>query len=152
MLDTCILIPYNGHVGERQDDVVLHPIRMRVILTLGSGEFTTREIQAAMPDVSQATLYRAINRLLDANRIEVAEHRKRRGATERVYRVTSAHRANSSAVHRDVIALDQETAAALVADMAALVDRAIANSKPGATPYAVSFSVVAQSEPAPDPR
>ncbi len=125
---------------------------MRVILALGSGELTTREIQAAMPDVPQATLYRAINRLLDAKRIEVAERRKRRGATERVYRLTAAHRAKTSAVHHDVIALDKDAAEALIAEVTALIDRAIATSKHGGTPYAVSFSVVAQSEPAPGPR
>lgn len=149
MLDTYILIPYNVRVGELQADVVLHPIRMRVVLALGSGELTTREIQAWMPDVPQATLYRAINRLLEAKRIEVAQHRKRGGATERVYRLTSTHRAGAPAVRRDVIELTAEAAEQLAAEMAALVDRAVSASAKGGTPFTVSYAVIAQAAQSP---
>lgn len=149
LLDPFISIPYNVAVGELQADVVLHPVRMRVVLALGSGELTTREIQAWMPDVAQATLYRAINRLLHAKRIEVADHRKRGGATERVYRLVPTHRAGAPAVRRDVVTLTAEAAAQLATDMAAVVDRAIAASAAGGTPFTVSYSVIPQAVDSP---
>ncbi len=59
---------------------------MRVVLALGTDDMTTKQIQERLPDVAQATLYRAVSRLVDAEIIEVVERRKRGGAMERVYR------------------------------------------------------------------
>lgn len=149
MLDTHILIPYNVRVGELQEDVVLHPIRMRVVLCLGEGELTTREIQARMPDVPQATLYRAINRLIEAKRIDVVEHRKRGGATERVYRLTSVPRTGTAAVRSDVITLTPDAAAMLAAELETVLNRARAASANGGTPHNVSYSVMSHVAPMP---
>ena len=122
---------------------------MRVVLSLATGELTTREIQAKMPDVPQATLYRAINRLLHAKRIDVVENRKRGGATERVYRLAPGHRGVTSAVRNEIIALSPEAAEKLATDLAAIVNRAVAESEPGGHAISVSYSVLSSATPAP---
>ena len=74
-------------VGNLQAHVLLHPVRMRVVLVLGTDDLTTKQIHERMPDVAQASLYRAVSRLVDAEIIAVVERHPRGGAMERVYRV-----------------------------------------------------------------
>lgn len=63
---------------------------MRVVLVLGTEALTTKQIQQRLPDVAQASLYRAVSRLVDAGVIAVVAQHKRGGAIERVYRVADA--------------------------------------------------------------
>ena len=60
---------------------------MRVVLALGSGDLTTKQIHALLPDVPQASLYRAVSRLVDAGILDIVDSRRRGGAYERIYRV-----------------------------------------------------------------
>lgn len=64
-------------------DLVLHPVRMRLIQQLGGRSMTTTQLREALPDVKQATLYRHIAALLDAEILTVTEERPVRGAVER---------------------------------------------------------------------
>ncbi|MCT1477667.1 helix-turn-helix domain-containing protein [Microbacterium sp. p3-SID336] len=64
-------------------DVVLHPVRLRIILQFGGRELTTAELRRALPDVTQATLYRHVSALVDAGILVVVQERKVRGAIER---------------------------------------------------------------------
>lgn len=114
---------------------------MRVVLALGTEALTTKEIHARVPDVAQATLYRAISRLLNAGQLEVAEHRKRGGAIERVYRVVAPDSAGVAAVRRDVVTMTPEAAQRLSREFAALLDRAIAEGGTGDS-VAVSYGVI----------
>jgi|GEM_PF-1840031 len=82
--------PTIGIVGNLQAQVLLHPVRMRVVLALGADDLTTKQLRNRMPDVAQASLYRAVARLVDAGIIAVVERRQRGGAMERVFRVVKA--------------------------------------------------------------
>ena len=64
-------------------DVVMHPVRLRIIQQLGGRSLTTAQLRAALPDVTQATLYRHVATLVDAGILSVVEERKVRGAVER---------------------------------------------------------------------
>lgn len=66
-------------------DVVLHPVRLRIIQQLGGAELTTAALRRALPDVTQATLYRHIAALVEAEILVVVGERRVRGATERTY-------------------------------------------------------------------
>lgn len=57
---------------------------------MGSEDLTTKQLRKRLPDVAQASLYRAIARLVDGGIIAVVERRQRGGAMERVYRVVHA--------------------------------------------------------------
>jgi DNA-binding transcriptional ArsR family regulator len=73
-------------------DLILHPVRMRLIVALAAGvPMTAAELQERMPDVPPATLYRHLNALrrggilavVEEPRTPPAEERRTRGAVER---------------------------------------------------------------------
>ncbi|MGE5222784.1 MAG: helix-turn-helix domain-containing protein [Omnitrophica WOR_2 bacterium] len=70
-------------------DLVLHPIRIRILMALAGRQKTSQQLAASLRDIPQATLYRHINRLAQAGIIEVVEQRPRRGGVEKVYAVDS---------------------------------------------------------------
>ena len=107
-------------MGEVTATVLLHPTRMRVVLALGTESLTTKQIHSRLPDVAQASLYRAMTRLESAGVIDVIEHRKRGGAVERVYRVATMPEVtdHSSATVSQVVAAVDALAGALSVDAA----------------------------------
>lgn len=73
-------------MSENLLDAMLHPIRMRIMTTLAGREgMTPLQLAETMPDVSQATLYRHINRLTESSLLTVIEERQVRGTIEKVY-------------------------------------------------------------------
>lgn len=71
---------------EAKADVLLHPVRMRIAQTLINGrQLTAQQIGDRLTDIPPATLYRHINKLLDAGIIEVVAEHQIRGAVEKVY-------------------------------------------------------------------
>lgn len=71
-----------------QADLLLHPVRLRVLqLMLGGEEMTTAEIAARLPDVPTASLYRHIARLVEGQVLTVVRERAVRGTSERTYAV-----------------------------------------------------------------
>ena len=72
-------------MAETGSDVILHPVRMRIISTLSGRQLTTQQIGLALPEVAQATLYRHLSRLVQAGVVVVAASRPVRGVTEKVY-------------------------------------------------------------------
>ena len=64
-------------------DLVLHPVRMKIIQQIGRRNMTTAQLRKALPEVKQATLYRHVAALLDAEILAVVDERQVRGAIER---------------------------------------------------------------------
>jgi len=64
-------------------DVVLNPVRLRIVQQLGGRELTTAQLRTALPDVPQATLYRHVAALVDSGIVAIVDERRRRGAVER---------------------------------------------------------------------
>jgi DNA-binding HxlR family transcriptional regulator len=86
-------------------NLLLHPVRLRIVQAfLTDRVLTTRELQAEIPDVSVATLYRHIGVLVVAAVLEVVSERKIRGTVERTYRLTSG----SLRIDADVEAMSTE--------------------------------------------
>ncbi|MCG2624450.1 helix-turn-helix domain-containing protein [Arthrobacter sp. I2-34] len=72
-------------------DLILHPVRLRIIQALlGGRQLTTAEIAAELPDVAAATLYRHVGTLAKAGVLTVVHERPVRGTTERTYRLDLA--------------------------------------------------------------
>jgi DNA-binding transcriptional ArsR family regulator len=69
-------------------DLALHPIRMRILMTLAGREMTAQQVADALGDVPPATLYRHLNRLSGAGMLKVAAERRVRGTVEKVYALT----------------------------------------------------------------
>jgi DNA-binding PadR family transcriptional regulator len=70
---------------QKKREILLHPIRMRIFTEVTGGNATAKTIGAAMPDVPPATLYRHINKLVEAGFLQVVEEIPIRGTVERVY-------------------------------------------------------------------
>jgi hypothetical protein len=67
-------------------DLVLHPVRLRIIKAfLGDRALTTSQIAAELDDVPAGSLYRHVARLTEAGILQVVAERRVRGAVERTY-------------------------------------------------------------------
>ena len=67
-------------------DILLHPIRLRIVLALGAERaLTTAAIAERLPDIAHATLYRHVAVLAEAGVLEVVDERRVRGGVERTY-------------------------------------------------------------------
>jgi DNA-binding transcriptional ArsR family regulator len=67
-------------------DLLLHPVRLRLLQSLlGGEELTTSELASRLPDVPAATLYRHVARLADAGVLQVVRERAVRGTVERTF-------------------------------------------------------------------
>ena len=77
-------------MGIRQSDILLHPVRLRIVLAMAGDEVTTSDSARRLPDVPQATMYRHVARLAHAGILEIVDEQRVRGAVERIYRVNTA--------------------------------------------------------------
>ena len=71
-------------------DLLLHPIRLRIVQALLGVAMTPLQLKDRLGDVPQATLYRHINHLADGGLLEVVGERPIRGGVERTYQVVTA--------------------------------------------------------------
>lgn len=72
-------------------DLLLHPVRLRILQAfLGDRALTTSQLQAELPDVPPASLYRQVAKLVDAAVLSVVDERRVRGALERTYTLQTA--------------------------------------------------------------
>jgi DNA-binding transcriptional ArsR family regulator len=72
---------------EKSIDLILNPIRLRIIMALAGREMTARQVAETLGDVPPATFYRHLNRLAKAGMLKVVAERPVRGTVEKVYTV-----------------------------------------------------------------
>jgi DNA-binding transcriptional ArsR family regulator len=67
-------------------DLLLHPVRMRIVQAfVGGRHLTVQQIGEMLPEIPQATLYRHFNVLRQANLLTVVGRNKVRGTEEKIY-------------------------------------------------------------------
>ena len=66
-------------------DLLIHPIRLRIITAMTGDLVTAKDLAKALPDIPQTTLYRHINILVEGGLIEVVDKIPQRGTVERVF-------------------------------------------------------------------
>ncbi len=72
-------------------NIMLHPVRMRIIQTLiGDRKLTVHQISEHLPDVPQATMYRHLNKLLEGGILKIVEENQIRGTIEKVYSLSDS--------------------------------------------------------------
>ena len=76
-------------MSDSKADIILHPIRMRIITELMHNDMTPQALAKLLPDIPQATLYRHINTLTESDILEVTSETPIRGTVEKVYRVVA---------------------------------------------------------------
>ncbi len=74
---------------QSKNDLIFHPVRMRLMTEVAGRQMTPGQLAAALPDIPQATLYRHIKRLWEGGILEVVDEQVVNGATERTYAVVS---------------------------------------------------------------
>jgi DNA-binding transcriptional ArsR family regulator len=85
--------------------LILHPVRMKITQSLLNGKrLNVQQIAARLKDVPQATLYRHLNKLLEADVIEIVQENQIRGTVEKVYGLKE-HSINS---HEELLNLSKE--------------------------------------------
>ncbi|GAB2844563.1 helix-turn-helix domain-containing protein [Actinoallomurus bryophytorum] len=69
-------------------DLLLHPVRLRILRTLLDGRpATTAQLRERLPDIPPATMYRHVAALAAAGVLDVLGEKRIRGTVERTYRV-----------------------------------------------------------------
>src|SRR5579872_4471018 len=68
-------------------DLIIHPVRLRVLQALTRRALTAQQLASALPDIPQATLYRHLAALRAGEVITVVEERPVRGTVEKRYAV-----------------------------------------------------------------
>ncbi len=76
----------------RRPDLILHPVRFRILETLIGESLTTQEIADRLSDVPKSTIYRHLKLLLESEVIAIDESRPVRGVIERSYRLNQSIR------------------------------------------------------------
>jgi DNA-binding transcriptional ArsR family regulator len=66
-------------------DLILHPVRLRLIATLACRQLTARQLSELLPEIPQATLYNHLGTLTRAGLLQVVSERPVRGTVEKLY-------------------------------------------------------------------
>lgn len=72
-------------MNNAKEDLLLHPVRLRVIQAVAGREVTALQLARELPDIPQATLYRHLKVLSEAGVLSVVGERRVRNTTERTY-------------------------------------------------------------------
>jgi DNA-binding transcriptional ArsR family regulator len=84
-LDIIIINSDNAGMIKNNTDLILHPLRLRILRTLAGKKMTIKELNAELEDIPQASLYRHINKLVEARIITICGQNKIKGTLEKVY-------------------------------------------------------------------
>lgn len=76
-------------MSELPADLLLHPVRLRIVQAMIERPMTATEVKNLLGDVAQATLYRHLKQLHDGGLLEIVDERRVRGGVERTYRVVT---------------------------------------------------------------
>lgn len=76
-------------MSQTRAEILLHPVRLRIVLAFGAERLTTAQLAHRLPDVAHATLYRQVAALAEAGMLEVVDERRVRGGVERTYALTA---------------------------------------------------------------
>jgi hypothetical protein len=71
---------------DNQADLLIHPVRLRIVQAFfGGRRLSTEDLAAELPDVAKATLYRHVGQLADAGVLALFAQRPARGTPRRIY-------------------------------------------------------------------
>jgi DNA-binding transcriptional ArsR family regulator len=68
-----------------KEELLLHPVRLRIIMATAGRQVTAQQLANELPDIPQATLYRNINTLAAAGILSVVKERRVRNTLEKIY-------------------------------------------------------------------
>ena len=77
-------------MSSEKADLIIHPVRLRIVQVLANRRLTTQEIADALPAVPKSSIYRHMQVLLAAGMVEVAATRPVKGIQERIYQLAQS--------------------------------------------------------------
>jgi DNA-binding transcriptional ArsR family regulator len=127
-------------------DLLLHPIRLRIVHAVSGGRTrTTSDLCARLPDVPKTTVYRHVALLADAGVLEVADEQRVHGAVERHYRLRRDRAAidmdaDSVGYRQGILWLSPDERATMIDALQQVLAAASANEPAaGRTPHLLSM-------------
>ncbi len=72
-------------MNKTKENLLLHPVRMRILLAAAGRQVTAQQLADELPDIPQATLYRNINILAAAGILCVVRERRVHNTLEKTY-------------------------------------------------------------------
>ncbi len=81
-----------------QLDLIIHPVRIRIIEAIGNEALTTQEIADRLPDVPKSSIYRHLKQLLEGEVVRVWDTRLVKGIQEKTYRIGHAAKISPDAL------------------------------------------------------
>ncbi len=72
-------------MNKTKENLLLHPVRMRILLATGVHRATAQQLADELPDIPQATLYRNIKALTAAGMLVVVQERRVHNTIEKTY-------------------------------------------------------------------
>lgn len=76
----------------KKADLIIHPVRLRIMQALTEQVLTTHEISQQLPDVPKSSIYRHLKLLLESGLIAVAETNLVSGIEEKRYQLVASPR------------------------------------------------------------
>ena len=73
-----------------KEDLLLHPVRARILVAVGARRVTAQQLADELPDIPQATLYRNINLLAAGGVLAVVGERPIHNTVEKTYALAGA--------------------------------------------------------------
>src|ERR1051326_4984448 len=95
------------NAAQSKADLVLHPVRFRILMSLSARRLTPQQIGAELSDVPQASLYRHLNSLTEAGILQVVEETTSRGTVEKLL-MLPVQAADLSADDMAAVSLDDQ--------------------------------------------
>ncbi len=72
-------------MNKAKENLLLHPVRMRILLAAAGRQVTAQQLAGELPDIPQATLYRNINALAAGGILVVVQERRIHNTLEKTY-------------------------------------------------------------------
>jgi DNA-binding transcriptional ArsR family regulator len=69
-------------------DLILHPVRLRILQAIGSETVSTQVIADRLPDIPKSSIYRHLKLLLDGGFVVIEETKQVLGTLEKYYRLS----------------------------------------------------------------
>jgi hypothetical protein len=73
------------NMNTSKENLLLHPVRLRIILATAGRQVTAQQLADELPDIPQASLYRSLNALAEGGILAVVQERRTRNTIEKVY-------------------------------------------------------------------
>lgn len=89
-------VPNNDNMTITTADILIHPVRMRILQALGDHTLMTQELADRLPDIPKSSVYRHLRILLEHEFVSIAATQMIRGIEEKQYQLARSPYLNAA--------------------------------------------------------